>query len=186
MRYRKEFDRNIFDYLPAFYRELRESHAILSAKQAELERLNSDIDDVLDQFFVDTATWGLDDWERVVGVVTDDRKPINERRAIIVAKLRGSGVSSVELIKNVAESWYGGETDVREENAEYKVVVKFVSTNGVPTNLGDVETALREIVPAHLDLSFEFSYLLIREVHDTLTINELNEIPMNQFAGGGD
>lgn len=151
--------RNIFDYLPRVYEELLESREILNAEQAEFERLNANIDDVLAQFFVDTATWGLAQWERVVGVVSDANKPIAERRSVIKAKLRGAGVVTVAHIKDVAESWYSGETEIREEFADYKIVVKFVSSYGVPSNLGDVEAALREIIPAHLTLEFEFKYV---------------------------
>ncbi len=177
-------DRSLFDYVPSGYRELRESNEILSAEQAEFDRLYASIYDVLDQYFVDKATWGLAYWERVVGVETDESKPISERRSVIKAKLRGAGVVNAELIKNVAESWYGGETEVREENSEYRIVVKFVSSLGIPSNMADVERALREIIPAHLDIGFEFSYLLIRDIHEVKTLSEMDEIPLSHFAGG--
>lgn len=167
------YNRNIFDYLPQVYGELLESRELLSAQEAEFKRLNASIDDVLAQYFVDTATWGLAQWERVVGVPTDASKPIAERRSVIKARLRGAGVVTVAHLKDVAESWYGGETEVREEYAEYKIVVKFVSSFGVPSNLSDVERALREIIPAHLALAFEFKFLtydLLRDQYATYNV----------------
>lgn len=177
-------DRSLFDYLPSTYRELRESDAILTEQQAQIYKANADIDDVLAQFFVGSATWGLANWERIAGIETDDNKPIEERRSMIKAKLRGAGVVTINTVKNVAESWYGGETEVIEKCSEYEIVVKFVSNYGIPSNLDDVETALRELIPAHLEISFEFSYLLIRDVHEVMTLSELEEIPLEQFAGG--
>lgn len=155
----RNMERNIFDYLPRDYEELRESYEMLTSEQAEFERLNANINDVLAQMFVDTATWGLAEWERIVGVESFPNKPIGERRSVIKAKLRGAGVVTVAHIKGIAESWYGGDTEVREETADYLIVVKFVSSYGVPMNLDDVETALREIIPAHLDVEFEFMYV---------------------------
>lgn len=165
------------------YEEFRESNTILSAEQAEFALLNANIGDVLAQFFVDTATWGLAYWERVVGVETVESKPISERRAVIKAKLRGAGVVTSAHIKDVSESWYGGEVEIREEFADYKIVVKFVSSIGVPSNLIDVDTALREIIPAHLDVAFEFTFLLIRDIHGVKTLAEIETITLDQFAG---
>lgn len=157
-------ERNIFDYLPRDYEELRESYEILTAEQAEFERLNANTDDVLAQMFVDTATWGLAEWERIVGVESDEGKPIGERRSVVKAKLRGAGVVTVAHIKDVTESWYGGEVDITEYYADYKLTVKFVSSFGVPSNIGDVEQAISEMIPAHLAVDFEFMYVTYEDV----------------------
>ena len=62
------YDRNIFDYAPPLYEELRESNALLTAEEAEFARLDASIDDLLAQFRVSTATWGLIEWEKIFGV----------------------------------------------------------------------------------------------------------------------
>lgn len=155
----RDVERNMYDYMPSEYEDIRESRAIVHAESTELENLNSEISDVLDQFFVDTATWGLANWEALCGLPTDESKPIDQRRSVIKSKLRGVGTVTVSLIKNVAESWYGGDVEVMETPAQYLITISFVSTYGVPSNLIDIENALREIIPAHLQLQFEFRYV---------------------------
>lgn len=147
------------DYLPAYYGESVVMRNIIDREGAELGRLNAAAYDVLAQFFVDTATWGLANWERVCGLPTDLTKPIEQRRAIVKARLRGIGTVTVALIKSVAEAYDNGEVDVREDNANYTIIITFISTRGVPPDIDDIKAALREIIPAHLAINYEFTYL---------------------------
>lgn len=152
--------RDLMDALPRYYADSAEVDAIMSANTKEIDRIRMLARDITNQLYVDTATYGLARWERIVGVETFENKPINERRSVIKAKLRGAGVVTAQHIKDVAEAWYGGETEVTEAFSTYAVIVKFVAEYGVPTNLGDVEKALREIIPAHLALVFEFKFVV--------------------------
>jgi hypothetical protein len=180
----RDVERSMFDYMPREYEDLRESRAIIQAEAAEFETLNDKIADVLAQFFVDTATWGLANWERICGIPTDESKPVDQRRSVIKSKLRGIGTVTVDLIKNVAEAYYNGEVEVIEQPSLYTVKIKFVSKLGVPPNLADIQNALREIIPAHLAINFEFSYLLIRDVHNVMTLAQLESTTLDKFAGG--
>ncbi|MED0686549.1 YmfQ family protein [Anoxybacillus ayderensis] len=175
---------NLFQYLPNYYQDIREFQTLIGTENEEVEQLNVTIDEVLKQFYVDTATWGLAKWERICGIPVDESKPIDQRRSVIKSKLRGIGTVTVALIKNVAESWYNGEVEVTEQPSLYTVKIKFVSKLGVPPNLADIQNALREIIPAHLAINFEFSYLLIKDVHNVMTLSQLEATTLDKFAGG--
>ncbi|KHF26831.1 hypothetical protein LR68_04356 [Anoxybacillus sp. BCO1] len=175
---------NLFQYLPNYYQDIREFQTLIGTENKEVEQLNVTIDEVLKQFYVDTATWGLSYWERICGISVDESKPIDQRRSVIKSKLRGIGTVTVALIKNVAESWYNGEVEVTEQPSLYTVKIKFVSKLGVPSNLTDIQNALREILPAHLAINFEFSYLLIKDVHNVMTLSQLEATTLDKFAGG--
>ena len=153
------YDRKLIDYVPPYYDELLESSEILSAENAEVARLNASINDLLAQFNVATATWGLREWERIAGVTTDATKTIGERRSVVIAKLRGAGVVTVEHVENIAESFQGGDIEVIERYADYTIVIKFVSSFGIPSNLSDLTDILREIIPAHLAIEYEFKFV---------------------------
>ena len=146
-------------YLPRYYEEIREAQAIVSADESAINQLNADIDDVLAQFFVDTATWGLANWERICGISTDETKPIDQRRSVVKSKLRGIGTVTVGLIESVAESYANGDVEVIEDNANYTIAIKFVGKLGVPPNLDDIKKALRDIIPAHLVVNYVFTYV---------------------------
>lgn len=64
----RDINRAMYDYMPKYYEDIREARAIIDAESAQFEQLHADIADVLAQFFVDTATWGLTNWERICGI----------------------------------------------------------------------------------------------------------------------
>lgn len=153
------YDRKLIDYVPPYYGELLESSEILSVEDVEFSRLNASIDDLLLQFNVSTATWGLREWERICGIATDNGKTVSERRSNVKARLRGYGVVTVEHIKSISDGYYGGQTDIVERFADYTIVIKFTSSYGIPPNLSDLQEVLREIIPAHLVIEYEFKFV---------------------------
>lgn len=177
--------REMFSYLPGYYEASRVMQADMNAKGAEMDLLFAALDETLQQFFVRTATWGLDRWESELGIEADSGKPLDQRRAVVESKLRGSGKFSGQLVKSVAEAYDGGTVDVTFQPSEWSFTVKFVDTVGIPPNLEDLKVVIEEIKPAHLAVIYEFSYLLIRDIHDVITINELQQIQLSKFAGGG-
>lgn len=165
------------DYLPRYYDDSKIVANILDREATEFDTLDAEIKAVVDQFFIDTATYGLARWEKICGIPTDETKPIDQRRSVVKSKLRGVGTVTVALIKSVAESYDNGEVDVTEDSANYTIKVTFVGTRGVPANLQDTQNALREIIPAHLAIQFEFTYLTWDELDAAnLTWDELDAL----------
>ncbi|WP_227013771.1 YmfQ family protein [Paenibacillus psychroresistens] len=150
--------------LPAFYEIFREVRIINQIEGAELDDVFQSVDDVLNQVFIDTASWGLARWEFELGIPTNLSKPLEQRRSVVLSKRRGYGTVTVGLVKNVAEAYANGEVSVTEDNANYLVIIKFISTHGIPENLADIQNALRDLIPAHLAISYEFNYFIWNEL----------------------
>lgn len=150
---------NLMDYLPRFYSDFREAEAIQGASAQEIGRLRYSIDDLLAQFYVETATWGLAFWEERIGIETDATKPIEQRRSVVKSRLRGYGTTSRQMLKDVAAAYSGGEVEIIEYAAEHRFVVKFVGVGGIPPNMADLTATIELIKPAHL--AFEFAYTFL-------------------------
>ncbi|GIO93198.1 YmfQ family protein [Paenibacillus lactis] len=176
--------RELFSYLPAYYETSRVMQSDMEAKGSEMDALYQALNEAADQFFVRTATWGLDRWEEELGIPTDRAKPMEQRRAVLESKLRGAGTFSGRLVKNVAEAYDGGAVEVTFQPGEWRFTVQFVDTLGIPPNLEDLKAAIEEIKPAHLAVDYAFNYLLIRDIHEVMTLDELGQMPLNKFAGG--
>lgn len=174
--------RDMFDYLPKYYAPMDDKAGkpgivdnLLNQEAEELIHLNLQIKEVLKQLFIDYATWGLARWEAICGIPIDENKPEEQRRSVIKSKIRGAGTVTLEVIKNVADSFQNGEIKVVENFADYEVVITFIGKRGVPPNENDVRAALREIIPAHLNLKFQYTYLLWAELDIAqLTWDELD------------
>lgn len=171
-------------YLPPYLTGTKIFTALLNAQQLEVDQLNHSIQDLIDQCFVDTATWGLDSWEGFLGIITDHSKDTNYRRSVIKAKLRGAGTVTVTLLQNVARSFSNGDVAVLEHPSSSSFEVVFVGTIGVPPNMSDLQEAVNQIKPAHLAVTYTFLYYLIRDIDQVMTLNELQSMTLNKFAGG--
>ncbi|MBW4841166.1 MAG: YmfQ family protein [Paenibacillaceae bacterium] len=153
---------------------------LITREAQELVDLNAEIREVLDQFFIDRATWGLATWEAICGIPIDEGKPQEQRRSVIKSKIRGAGTVTLAVIKEVADSFENGEIQVQENFNKYEVVITFIGKRGVPPNLPDMQNALREIVPAHLQLVFQFTYLRWEELDAAeLTWEKLDALDMS-------
>jgi uncharacterized protein YmfQ (DUF2313 family) len=150
--------RNLLDFLPKYYTESDEVIAIQNGFQIESEILRTAQEDLLNQLFVETATWGLTYWEKYLGIQVDISKDIAYRRSNIIAKIRGSGTTTIDLIKTVASSYSNGEVEIMEHPSNYSFEIKFTGTRGIPPNMEDLQYAIERIKPAHLTVTYTFTY----------------------------
>jgi len=153
---------DLMKYLPqnkSFYLNSEIMKAIQDAYSTEFGYIYFFLEDFLKQFLTpETATWGLSFWEEQLGLKTDISKSYEERREIIMSRLRGIGTIGREVIKRAAEAFSGGDVDVIEYPAEHRFIVKFVGTLGIPKNMASFIEMIEDLKPAHLTYSFEYTY----------------------------
>ncbi|WP_319025649.1 putative phage tail protein [Paenibacillus polymyxa] len=184
MRTATEIARTMRDYLPRYYEESLLAGNLINREADELARIDAAVYDVLDQFFIGTATWGLARWETMFGVPTDTTKTYEQRREVLCGKLRGSGKVTAELIRNVAAAYANGEVAVSADVPRYTVIIKFIGVFGVPSQIEELKATLRDIVPAHLAIEYNLRYLTIAEV-EAMTIYENEHTTQDKYLGGG-
>ena len=155
---------SLLDSVPYYYRDNREALAILTADARFLTGLIEDARESTYEFTPATASDMLSKWEEFVGLSVDPGKPLDQRRSAVIARFRGTGTVTKAMIKAVGESFENGTIDVTEDNANYTINIEFVDARGVPPNLSDLHYALREIVPAHLEITYEFTYTTYNEI----------------------
>lgn len=145
--------------LPRYYETSRVMGGILQAKGSQFDKFFQTLNEILDQFFVKKATWNLSKWEQELGLPPSTAS-VQERRERILSKLSGYGTATLSIVKQVAESYDNGTIDVIQDHAAYTVYITFVDTSGIPPNIQDFQEAIRAILPAHLDVVYEFNYFL--------------------------
>jgi len=154
---------------PRYYDTSRVFKSHLQTSGEELDGLKQGINEILDQFFVPTSTWGLDRWEEELGLESYADKPYEQRRSQIISKIRGIGTVTIQLIQNVAEAYDGGSVEVEDHPETYSFIVRFIDTRGVPENLDDLKNTIEEIKPAHLNVEYKFRYLIWDELDNINT-----------------
>ncbi len=144
------------DYVPSFLSSDKILSKVYEEQQKQVDSTNKDIQDLINQCFVETATWGLDTWEKELGIQSNYNESYSIRRSRILAKLRGQGTTTKEVIKQIAES-YVEEAQVTEHNPEYYFNLKLLSHKGFPYGFESLYEAIGEVKPSHLNVFYKLT-----------------------------
>lgn len=173
----------LIDLLPAYYKSSSQVIELQGAFEHWTDVIKIAKDDLLSQMNIESATWGLEIWEKALGIETDVSKPYEFRRTRILSKLRGAGTTTKEMIQNVSESFSNGEVTILEYAGESRFEVKFTGTIGMPPNMDDLTVAIEEIKPAHLGYSYVFIYRLHSQL-STYTHAKLSDYTHEELRSG--
>ncbi|MEC0107279.1 DUF2313 domain-containing protein [Paenibacillus taichungensis] len=175
-------------YMHRVYRADPYTNVVNGAIGATLDDVHAKTDDWLLQLNVDTATWALAIYEKEHGIVTDVKKPLDERRSVIKSKMRGTGKIGAIQIKIVADAWSNGDVEVTLSPSGGTVIIQFTNVYGIPSNIPDLQAAVREIVPAHLAIEYQYKYYTYGEMKETgLTYEQIaaTGLTYEQILTGG-
>ena len=140
------------DEIPTF-------HELTEAETFEFDHVREIIDEAEQNMTLSHTTESkIEDREYEFGVVSDPSKAIDQRRAVLIAKLRGQGTTTPAAVLNIAASFDFGEISIDESSAPYTVRIVFEEFRGVPPNMADFIAALEEIKPAHLVFKYVYKY----------------------------
>ena len=161
---------------------------IIDVLEIEENILNECIESTLNQFYVDSATYGLDCWEKMLGI-SKNNNDIQTRRENIKAKMRSRGTTTVSVIKNICEAYSNGEVDIIVNHSDYSFVIDFIKTIGIPRAFAELDKTINEIKPCHLAHSYRFNYNthsnLANYTHEQLANYTHEEIRNSSELRGG-
>ena len=147
---------SLINKLPSFY-ENDITKSIQNSLDIESNSVNENLEILLDQFFVNSATYGLDNWESMLGISKNNFDYVT-RRENIKAKMRSRGTTSIEVIKNICEAYSNGIVEINVNHSDYSFEISFISTIGVPLSFEEMDRVVNEIKPCHLAHSYKFNY----------------------------
>ena len=107
---------DLMRYLPKFLAEDPNFKDVQETLSWEHEQYRLKIIDILKQFFVDKATRGLDDWERVYDLHPAPGDSYELRRARIKVKMRGVGTSTIAAMTDIVNAFVPTRDAVLHEN----------------------------------------------------------------------
>lgn len=138
---------DVLRYLPRFLAKDESFKSTQDALSEEHEKLRQLIIELCKQMFVETATWGLDDWERVYGIETDKDLSLEKRRENLLIKIQGAQtVTTLQLEKLVNNVVPTNDATVIENTApnQFKVVMESAVA------VDEVRKVVEHYKPAHL------------------------------------
>lgn len=140
---------DITRYLPPFLKKDPNFRALCESCSWEHENIRKAILDALDQFFVERATWGLEMWERVLGIPTNPLESTELRRKTILLKLRQPGsVTDAFMTKLVNQYISDSQGIVLSFPSEYRIEILY--NGGTILDYRKLRDAIELYIPAHI------------------------------------
>lgn len=131
---------------------------ILRVLNVQLAEEEEGIENLTREFNISTATNSLPLWAKFVGIEYNDTIDVEIMRSNILAGLMSNQVTTVKVIKEIAEKYSNGTCEVIENYADYSFIVRFTSTVGIPLKIDEIQKSIDRVKPAHLNYKFEFIY----------------------------
>jgi hypothetical protein len=172
----RDIMRDIKDYVPKYYQDSPHVQSILSTKGNEFIRFNAKTNEVLLQFFPETATWGLDRWEFLFGIETDYSIDIETRREEVLERIRGFHFVNVDILNKQADKFWG--TDITQDIPNLEVIFTISEKRALPASLDPKKYELflkkmRALVPSHMEVFIKFTYTPWSELQEANVKNDL-------------
>lgn len=147
---RYDYDRELADMLPPYYRDYKESDEYLRASDEEFARLYGNLSEVASQGYVELATWGIDMWEDMFGISKDNRDyPLEFRRKRIISMIHGTDVSSKKNLENLINGLAGvSGAKLTEDNPNYSFLTEIPIEDSFL--ISEIERIIDIYKPAHL------------------------------------
>ena len=164
-------------YLPEIYEDVIDFKELIESEQVEINDLWLSVANTLKETFTDDmGIEGITRWENILNIVTSQSQTESDRRNIIKTKLYVKNKLNFDFLNSVVSA-YGTVYSIELNPATSTVVIKFRDL----TDLADVQTKVREMVPAHLLIDMSYYYLLISQV-EQLTITQMQSKNLEEFS----
>lgn len=144
-----ESGKRMLSYVSPLYYQSRVILSIFEAIGREIDDLQKWIFEIRDQFFPQTATWGLRYWEEQLGLPINETLPIEIRRANIIARL----ATKYPMTRSRMERIINGYVPSKSAKViEYFSDYSFAATLPVDEAIDYIEMgrAVYDAKPAHL------------------------------------
>jgi hypothetical protein len=141
----------MFYYIPPYFKDTETFRAVMDSINNQLNNADGNIIDDKNQIYVDSATWGLKDWEGEYSLPTNENEYIEIRRAKVKSKIGCKYIKFKDLINLFVKT-----KDATVELAPEAYVFKITLPMG-GFFFKDLIEAVEEFKPAHYAVKYTAS-----------------------------
>ena len=173
-------DRKLIDYLPQILREVREFGSIVQVEQPEVVSLWTELDNVLDDQFINDATEnGVKRWENILGIYPKATESLDTRKFRVLTRLNEQlpytykGLQQ-QLISLCGDNGY--TIELKKDDYTLIIKIKLYAKN----KYDEIKSMLARIVPANIVVDLSILYNSHKEL-STLTHSQLSTYTHEQL-----
>lgn len=151
-------DRQLINYLPPVFREVREFQAITGIEQPDIENAWDNAGRVLDEQFLDSATEvGISRWEKILRVSHNAEESLEDRKFRIYALINANTPYTERVLREkLSELCEGGDYDLTIDHDNYALYISIALSrrSQYDSMLGLIE----RMVPANMIINPTLKY----------------------------
>ena len=155
---------DILRYLPHFLSKDEHFKAANNADSAEHDAIRTDLQDLLDQLYIVTATWGISKWEELVDITPPDGADIASRRAAALLKLRKPPSVTAAFLEKLINQYIADKSGTVTDHPE-----TYSADFNIPLldrgNLAGLTRDVRVYIPAHIGPVYKAHTIASAENH---------------------
>lgn len=148
------FQYKLLKLLHKLYRKDKLTLELTKTISIQLDKAEQNIKEIAKQQYLDSATWGLDIFEKELNRRAKS-KPIEQRQAAIKAKWTGAGKLTLFLIQRTLQCYITGNIVVAFQK---RLMITMQGEILQAVNLYDVVHTIEEVKPAHI--GWDLKYIL--------------------------
>lgn len=156
-----------------YYQDSKIMQSILDTQGIEIDAIRDKIKDILEQFYVDTATWGLDLWEKELNIqdtIGDYSERRNRIKLYLAKPVSVTPRFLTDLINGYSEK---KSAKIIEHNSEYCFEIEVAADDKIDWD--NINKSVKLYKPAHLGFYTSLKiFLLTRIINTVRSINYLN------------
>lgn len=156
-----------------YYQDSKIMQSILDTQGIEIDAIRDKIKNILEQFYVDTATWGLDLWEKELNI-QDTTGNYSERRNRIKLYLAKPVSVTPRFLTDLVNRYSEKKSaKIIEHNSEYCFEIEVVADDKIDWD--NINKSINLYKPAHLGFYTSLKIFLLTKIINTVKIiNYLN------------
>jgi hypothetical protein len=147
--------KEMYESVSPIYERNMLMQSIFEAIGSEADLSEKQIDDISNQLFPQTATWGLDIWEQRLGLITNHNEELSIRRAKIITKLQSKYIVNPDRMANIIKKFLNADINIKENVAPYIFEIDLLSEEGFPNELNDIYATVKKVKPSHLGVKYK-------------------------------
>lgn len=148
----------IINNLPSSYKKDAWIQMLMRTAQLQLDEVEKNAIQLGNELLLNlTSEKQLAVEEKLCGITSTLSQNIDDRKATVSSKWKSKGLTTLQTLQAIANSWQDGHTELSYPSAQ-SIHIKFVEPNGVTGDLQGMYKALRENAPAHIPFTSERVY----------------------------
>lgn len=144
----------MIERLPYYYRKSKVVEDLYTAVQSILDKVSADISaEDLMLFITTTTDFTLHEKDVGLSAVTADNET---KRSRVIARIQGNSVLTKSALSELINIYDKTGITITEEFENYTVTIAFTGRKGKPYNLDEIQAAVEEVKPAHINIEYAF------------------------------